>query len=264
MANTNVKYSLFNNSRFYILLTTVLLSIFVMSFTRMTIATDQLFYIRSQQLYGFLCILYWYLALIISPIGYVIGKQRIKHLVFSRRAIGVSAAYFAVLHASVAFWGQLGGISGFGLLPSLFKWSIIAGLIGVIVLLLMAATSFDKVINIMTYRKWKWLHRLVYAGGVLAVLHIWSIGTHLGSVLVQIVSFVALIILSGLELFRIATLLSKKHQLLNVKKYFNLFFLATWLVVILLIGSIPKVVDSYRDNHSSHDEQSDNGEHGHE
>jgi len=105
MTKNQREYTLFNNSRFYILLTTILLSILIASIARLNISTDQLFYIRTQQLFGFVCILYWYLALIISPIGYVIDKKRIKHFIFARRAIGVSAAYFATLTCSSRFLG---------------------------------------------------------------------------------------------------------------------------------------------------------------
>lgn len=262
--NDTKNYTLLNNSRFYILTTAVLLSILIPSIIRLNISTDQLFYIRTQQFFGFISIFYWYLALIISPMGYLIGKNKIKHLEFARRAIGVSAAYFATLHAGVAFWGQLGGARGFNLLPDLFKWSIAGGLFGVIVLFMMSATSFDKVIKIMTYKKWKWLHRLGYIGGVFSVLHVWSLGTHLGSGFVQLISFGALVILSGLELFRVVTLLARKYKSLEVKSNFIISYLVLWLVTIALIGSIPYVVDSYRSDHSKHDNSSHGGGHSHE
>jgi len=110
--------------------------------------------------------------------------------------------------------------------------------------------------KIMTFRKWKWLHRLVYFGGVLAVLHTWSIGTHLGSGLVQVISFIALIVLAGLELFRVTTLLSKKYKKLKIQKHFISLFIFLWLTATILIGSIPYLVDTYRDTHSNHDEHS--------
>ncbi|MES2876661.1 MAG: ferric reductase-like transmembrane domain-containing protein [Patescibacteria group bacterium] len=245
-------YSLLSNSRFYVLVSTVLLSIIVVAFFRLTISSDQLFYIRTQQFYGLLCIFYWYTALIISPIGYVIGKQRTKHIEFARRAIGVSAAYFAVLHAAVALWGQLGGFRGVGGLSPLFQWSLLAGLFGVVVLLLMAATSFDGVIKFMTFRRWKWLHRLVYVGGILAVLHIWSLGTHVGYGGIQLVAFVALVVLSGLEMFRLVTILARKHTSLANKRVFYSLFAGLWLVWIGLIASIPLAVENYRDVHSQH------------
>jgi sulfoxide reductase heme-binding subunit YedZ len=238
-------YRLLNNSRFYILVSTVLLSIIIASLVRMDVPSDQLFAIRTEQLYGLLCIFYWYTALVISPVGYVIGKQRMKRVEFARRAIGVSAAYFAMLHAGVALWGQLGGFGGLSTLSSLYKWSLLAGLVGVIVLFLLAITSFDKVITFMSFRRWKWLHRLVYAGGILAVLHIWSLGTHLASGFIQYVAFLALVILAGLEMYRVACLVRRKDPALPKQSFYSLFG-GLWLIWIALICMVPIFVKTFR------------------
>ena len=248
-------YQLINNSRFYVLLSAVLLSLAVTAWLRLQIASDQLFYIRTQQVFGLISILYWYFALVISPIGYVIGKQRTKHLEYARRAIGVSAFYFALLHAGVALWGQLGGLEQLQYLPALFRWSLIGGLVALGILFIMAATSFDKVVKFMNFRRWKWLHRLVYIGGVLAILHIWSIGTHLSYPAAQWVALVALLVLAGLELFRVARLLNQKYLHMNKLDTITIFVTA-WSVVGVLIASIPFYVQSYHSRHA------DNSAHG--
>jgi methionine sulfoxide reductase heme-binding subunit len=244
------EYQLLNNSRFYILASTVLFSVAVAAWLRLQISTDQLYYIRLQQAYGLLCMLYWYVALVISPLGYVIGKQRMGYIEFARRAIGVSAAYFAVLHMLVALLGQLGGINEIALLPSLFKWSLLGGFIAVIVLLLLAATSFDTVIKYMTFPRWKWLHRLVYGAGILAVLHVWTIGTHVAYSGVQIMAFVALALLSGLETFRVTTLLARKHSELQSRGSFTLFFVSVWSFWLVLVLALPTMVQNYHNRHT--------------
>lgn len=243
--------SLLNNSRFYILVSSFLLSIVAVAYLRLEIPSDQLFYIRTQQVFGLLCILYWYTALVISPIGYVIGKQRMRHIEFARRAIGVSAFYFALMHAAVALWGQLGGPSQLQFLPSLFKLSLLGGTIALVVLLVMAATSFDKIIGFMTFRRWKWLHRLVYFGGIMAVLHIWSIGTHLTYSTVQLAALIALVLLAGLELFRVTKLVNRTYLRFGKIEAATLF-LSMWIVVTLLILSIPVLVQNYHGQHSDH------------
>lgn len=242
---------LLNNSRFYVLAMTFFLSLTVAAWLRLEIANDQLFYIRLQQVFGLLCILYWYVALIISPLGYLIGKQRLSHLAFSRRAIGVSAFYFAALHAVVALWGQLGGPGQLQYLPSLFQWSLLAGTLALAILLIMAATSLDKVVQFMTLRRWKWLHRLVYAGGILAVLHVWSVGTHLAYSGVQLAAFAALVVLSGLETFRAVKLFVKKYPEFQSKDYFATLFLSIWLIWIVLIMLIPALVQNYHSRHTA-------------
>lgn len=254
--------SLLNNSRFYILASSILLSIATAAYLRLQIPSDQLYYIRVQQVFGLLCLLYWYVALVISPIGYIVGKHRMKHIEFARRAIGVSAAYFATLHAAVALWGQLGGISELALLPPLFKWSLAGGSIALLILLIMAATSFDKVVSFMTYKKWKWLHRLVYTGLVLAVLHIWTIGTHLAYVPVQWIALAALVILSGLELYRMSYLLNKKW-LREGKAEVFIIFISLWAVVVTAIFMMPVFIHNYHSQHVDHGQQ-DGGGHTHE
>lgn len=218
---------------------------------RLTIENDQLLAIRTQQLYGLICIAFWYLALIISPIGYVIGRHRTKKLEFSRRAIGVSAFYFAALHGGVALWAQLGGFGQLQYLPELFTWSLVAGAVALLVLGLMAATSFDKVIQFMTPRKWKWLHRLVYAAGILAIIHIWSIGTHMAYGGVQWAAFIALVVLTGFELFRVTKLLNEKYLHLAKVEIVSVY-MTLWAITVCLIMAIPFFVQNYHSSHASH------------
>lgn len=249
---TKTSYNLFDNSRFYILASSFLLSVLVFCLLRIQISSDQLLFIRSQQLFGLFCLIYWYCALIISPVGYIVGKQRMKRIEFARRAIGVSAFYFALLHAGVALWGQLGGIGELKYLPTLFQWSLIGGLVALIILGIMAVTSFDVVVKFMTYRKWKWLHRLVYTAFILVVLHVWSIGTHLAYSSVQMSAFAMLVILSGLELLRVTKLTSEKYFHLTKAEFFA-FFLALWMCVVALIAALPALVQNYHSRHADHD-----------
>ena len=252
--------NLLNNSRFYILATSFLLSVAVISFFRLQIPSDQLYFIRTEQVFGLLGVLFWYAALVISPIGYVIGKHRIKKLEFARRAIGVSAFYFVSLHGVIALWGQLGGVSELQHLPTLFKWSLLGGAVAFSILLVMALTSFDKVVAFMTYRKWKWLHRLVYIGGVVAVLHIWTVGTHLAYTNVQLAAFIALVILSGLELYRTTKLLNDKYFHLDKTELVTLY-VTSWVLVSAIILLMPTFVQNYHSRHNDHSNTTSGGGH---
>lgn len=252
VATKNV--SLLNNSRFYILCGAFLLSVFVFAWLRITIPSDQLFSIRTQQVYGLIGILFWYLALVISPIGYLIGKQRIKKLEFARRAIGVSAFYFVALHGAIALWGQLGGIGQLQYLPELFKWSLICGGFAVLILGIMAATSFNSVVRYMTPKRWKLLHRFVYLAGILAIVHIWSIGTHLAYGWVQLIAFIALVVLAGLEMYRFAGSLNTKYFHFPKAESITLF-VTLWSVVVTLILAIPFLVENYHSAHETHSSQ---------
>ncbi len=238
-----------SNVRFYILAASVALSILIPSWLRLQTPSDQLFYIRTEQVFGFVCLLYWYAALVISPLKKAIGPRfNWEYLVFSRRALGVSAAYFALLHVIISLWGQIGGISGLDLLPQRFVWSIAFGVIGLIILLAMAATSFDKVIKRMGFRHWKWLHRLGYIGGVLALLHVWIIGTHVAYLSFQTVFFVLLAGLFWLESQRLAAIISNKYARLQHQK--SLIGVLVWFSAIGILLALPVLLGNSSDHHT--------------
>lgn len=229
-------------------MSSILLSFMVIATMRALITADQLFYIRTQQVFGTLTMMYWFVALSISPLGYVFGKERLEKLAFARRAIGVSAAYFACLHAAIALWGQLGGPARLGQLPDFFIGSLTAGAVGLVILILMASTSFDKVIKFMTFRRWKWLHRLGYLGFTLVLIHIWTVGTHLSYGYVQIIAVFLLGTLAALESNRLVRIWNQKWKLLSPTEAFATT-MSLWIVLLGLIFAIPILFDNY---HAAH------------
>jgi len=180
---------------------------------RLVTANDQVYIIHLGKFFGLMAIVYWYIVLVLSPLSKLIGKREwLRQLLFARRALGVSVAYFALVHALLAVWGQLGGLPQLGLLPSIFQLSLWYGVVALGVLLLMAAASFDGVIRWMGFGRWKWLQRLGYGAGVLAILHIWLIGVHAAVGAVAIPAGAALVVLGGLEALRIVRLLTESRQ----------------------------------------------------
>lgn len=241
-------YFILNNSRFYILASSFFISIIILGVLRTAIANDQLYIIRLEQVYGLLAILLWYLALIIGPLGHIIGKHRTKHLEFARRAIGVSTFYFAMLHFVIAFWGQLGGLGQVQYLPSVFVWTLLAGLGGLAVLFLLASTSFDAVVKFMTYRKWKWLHRLVYVGSILVLIHVWVLGTHLSYAPVQYLFYGMIVLFLAVELYPTSQLLNRKY--LKLSKYESIIlFLAAWLGISVALLIVPNLAPNINSSH---------------
>lgn len=236
-------YKLRNNLRFYILVTTIVISVFVAGILRMNYQSDQLYFIRVQQAYGLLSIIYLYLAMIVSPLGYLIGKEKLTLFVFARRSIGVSAFYFAALHATIAVFAQFGGIKQLLYLPSLFQISLLCGLVALLILLAMAVTSFDKVIRVMTFIRWKWLHRLIYIGGLLILFHVWSVASHLVYPEVRLAAAIALITLIGLELYRATVQMNEKYLHLSPAER-RILFVSVWIFVSLLVVTAPRVNES--------------------
>lgn len=86
----------------------------------------------------------------------------------------------------------------------------------------------------------------------MAVIHIWTIGTHLAYGKVQVAAFLALVVLAGLETFRTTKIVNTKYLHL-AKTEVAMFFISIWIVVILMIGSIPVFIKNYHGRHVGHD-----------
>lgn len=197
---------LVHNIRFYILLISFVSSLAIAGSIYATIPSGSLRVIRLEQVYGFVSLGFLYLAILATPLTKAFpdipGRERYLK---ARRALGVSAFYFGALHSGVAFFGQLGGVNGLSFLSGNYVWSLVLGGLALLILLLMAATSFDYAIKKMTIRWWKFLHRFVYLATLLILGHIFLISTHvrgLDAIATQILLLLLLILL-GLEALRI-------------------------------------------------------------
>lgn len=210
-------------------------------------ANDLVFTMRLEQIYGLFAIAFWFVAMIIGPLGHIIDKNHTKHLEFSRRAIGVSAFYFASLHLLIAFFGQLGGLSQLPLLPGVFVWTLSIGLIAWVVLLALASTSFDAVIKRMTFRKWKWLHRFTYLGMILVLLHIWVLGTHIVYPWISYTFYGMIVLLLAIELYPTSKLVNKYLKLSESERW--IAFLAVWLGLSLALLIVPNVAPNINATH---------------
>lgn len=198
---------LLKNSRFWILAIAVVLSANGAGFIQLEVPPGSLQTIRIGQFYGFMALVLLYAAILASPLTKVFpglpGKAAYLH---ARRAIGVSACYYALLHGYVTFFGQLDGLSGIAYLNHTYRLSLVLGVFAAAVLCIMAATSFDWVVDHMGYKHWKLLHRLVYFASVAVLLHVMLIGPHYDNGLSSLsgVTYVAGVFLVALESVRIA------------------------------------------------------------
>lgn len=202
--------------RHLILAFSVLFALGVFIYVKQTIASPTLQIIRLTQIYALTATAFLYLALIVSPLYISLPSLPFKsyHLV-ARRAIGVSAFFFATLHATIGFFGNLGGFSGFGFLSQKYLLAIGLSFTAWLILAAMAATSFDFMVRKLG-RKWKILHRLVYLAVVLITIHALMLGTHFQNLWEPIpqVFITALLILILLEAIRIDKFLAKKFAAL--------------------------------------------------
>ncbi len=94
------------------------------------------------------------------------------------RSILKQGVHWEFLHALLAFFEQLGGFVGLSFLSNTYLVAISLSATALVILGLLAATSFDSLVKLMKFRRWKLLHRLVYLAGVSILFHALLLGTH--------------------------------------------------------------------------------------
>lgn len=207
--------SLLKNIRFYLLVAAVLYSVGIFYWGITSFKSPLTQNIRIEQVFALSAITLLYLTILVSPLLFTFpelpyGNEYKK----ARRALGVSAFYFGLLHTLLTFFGQLGGFEGLSFLSDKYVIAISMSVTALIILFLMSATSIDFVIKKMSYPRWKFLHRFVYLAGVLILIHSLMLGTHfidLSTSIPQIL-FVSIAILLGLEALRFDSYLQNKHS----------------------------------------------------
>lgn len=117
----------------------------------------------------------WALRLLLASLTITPLRQiaKLPWLIRLRRMLGLYAFFYALLHFTTYLW-----------LDQFFDWAAIArdilkrpfitvGFAAFVLLVPLAATSFNAAIRALGGRKWQALHRSVYAIGILSVVHYW-------------------------------------------------------------------------------------------
>ncbi len=108
------------------------------------------------------------ITLAVTPLRVMSGLPELAKL---RRMFGLFTYFYVVLHLLCYNWLDMG-----------FEWAdiavdipkrpfILVGFTAFVLLTPLALTSFNRAIRWLGAKRWQWLHRLVYAVAVLAVLH---------------------------------------------------------------------------------------------
>lgn len=222
--------NLFGNIRFYVLVCSFAISLLIFLYIfSSTLGTLRI--IRLTQFYGFTAVFFLYLTLLVTPITrYFRFIPYRGQIVKARRALGVSVFYFAILHSTIAFFGQLGGFEGLPFLDTKYLLAVVIGLINILILTVMASTSFDYMEERLTHKVWKFIHRFVYLVGILIIIHVLIIGTHFANLtgVIPKIFFSLIALLLVLEAKRFDDFLSEK-----LKKTFS--FGPTILITVSLL-----------------------------
>jgi DMSO/TMAO reductase YedYZ heme-binding membrane subunit len=159
---------------------------------------------HETQWYAALAFGFLYIALLIRPLYVTFPALPYEHIALeSRRALGISAFFFALLHAYFGFFGFVGGFQGLRYWSDYFAGSLLCGLLALCLLAVAATTSIPYVLRRMG-RYGNSLHRCIYVAGILILAHSVTVTIHLlrlRDILVVIYPF--LLLLLGLEMLRL-------------------------------------------------------------
>jgi sulfoxide reductase heme-binding subunit YedZ len=108
------------------------------------------------------------LVLAITPLRVVLALPALARF---RRMAGLFVYLYATLHLLAYAWLDMGLAVQDIAKDIVQRPFILVGFCAVLLLTLLALTSFNRAIRFLGARRWQLLHRLVYAVAVLAVLH---------------------------------------------------------------------------------------------
>lgn len=185
--------------------------------------------LRIEEIYAWLAVGLLAFALSIGPADKLFPHLPGKPLLYdARRLLGVSAAWFASLHVIIAYLSLFKAANPLSL-AKLYQQSFVLGILALIILLLMAGTSFDSAFRRMG-AWWFRLHRLAYVAGAALLLHAFMIGAHATMPL-------ALIVLAAGTLFIL---------LMHVWLAFSRGLPTTWqLITTLYMGLVLLAIFNY-------------------
>lgn len=111
----------------------------------------------------FLC-----LTLAVTPLRQALGWVSVARL---RRTLGLATFGYAMLHLLAYAWLDMGLYLDLIVTDVIDRPFITVGMLSVLLMLPLAATSFNRAIRALGAQRWQKLHRAVYVVAPLAILH---------------------------------------------------------------------------------------------
>lgn len=108
------------------------------------------------------------LVLLVTPLRVLTGWTALARF---RRMVGLFVYFYALLHLLSYSWFDMGFDVGDIVRDIIQRPFILVGSMAVLLLTLLAATSFNRAIRALGARRWQQLHRLVYGVAALGILH---------------------------------------------------------------------------------------------
>ena len=178
---------------------------------------------RLEEAYAWYALTLLFIAVSIGPLYKLFPRLPAASMLRdARRMIGIGAAWFGSLHATIAYVELFKNANPLHL-PAEYQRAFVLGVIALVILLAMAFTSFDRAFKGMGIW-WFRLHRLVYLAVIVALLHAFMIGVHATTwtVLIILTAATASLLISHFYLDLIRNAKPSWWQLLTISYAFLL------------------------------------------
>ena len=138
--------------------------------------------ISTRQFFGLWAFGFLIASMLLGPLTFVLPWIPLRtSLMYGRRAVGVSALLFAVLHVASYFWSVLRRNWREIYTPgTIWFVGLVLGIFALIILIALGFTSRDSAVKRMGGRKWKKLHRTVRIALLLVLIHAIFVGADFG------------------------------------------------------------------------------------
>lgn len=138
--------------------------------------------VAARQLYGLWALALLLASMLLGPLTSVLPWLPFRaSLMYGRRAVGVSALMFAVLHVVTYLWAVVWRNWRELYTPGgLWVAGLILGLLALSDMIALGVTSRDASVKKMGGRKWKRIHRTVYVALAVVLLHALFLGADFG------------------------------------------------------------------------------------
>jgi hypothetical protein len=172
-----------------------------------------------------------YLTLLVGPLYKIFPNLSGKgSLLASRGGFGDSALVLALAHASLAFWGLLGGFKGWIFLGADYKTATLFSLATLIIMCVLFGISVGNLAQ-KVFTRYPWFGKIGYVAGLFICIHALLIGSHFrgeqGTLF--IIGFILVAFLAMLLAVQVDTYLAARWKLQR--------FMGALLIIVFALGT---------------------------
>jgi methionine sulfoxide reductase heme-binding subunit len=129
---------------------------------------------------------------------------RVGQVLRFRRMLGLFTFFYATLHLLAYAWFDMGFDLGDIVKDIPKRPFILAGFTAFVLMIPLAATSFNRAVRALGARRWQALHRLIYAVAVIALVHFWWMRAGKHNFTEPLIYITIIAILLGWRIFKLA------------------------------------------------------------